>query len=578
MRLSAASPLLLLSLFVAACASGRSGQPIAEFPTAPRLRDLVAAKRQPARDRPTFATLETWHVSSVTSDTLGSQGILADTPWDALLAQLAKGTSAMPTQAMGCVARELAQLELSGKGAADPAFQRFLLARCGAIEEHLETITWRPSLSEKVADAAAFAQLAPTFRAELSKALQGGAGQVGLSFVQSDGKAAIVFARGQAMLDLKASSRLVDSNRVLVLEGKIREPADAISGLINEGKYGVRTCTVDPALALPAFRVQCQLAETDEAAWVSLSITPARRLLSKCVLNVLALQSSDAALTRAWEGEAPVPVHDTASFAASAMELIHRTRAKAGLRPVVQAERQSKTVSELVEPLWLASDESSDEAIEAANEITLGLMAGWDVQGGLIEDADFILDFQGGPPDAARWLADTLEHPMGRKVLLAPDADAIALGAHMPEKPQMLAAVAVNYAFHDAEPSLKARAEDLVERLARVRKARDLGKTTFVTDLPGVEEAVREISTAQTTPADAMQTVMERVSEFSGRPVRGMVWETHDLSEIEFPAELLRYGNLVLGAGVTFYRPAGGAWGQYAVIFVILDQSGGGNT
>jgi hypothetical protein len=74
-----------------------------------------------------------------------------------------------------------------------------------------------------------------------------------------------------------------------------------------------------------------------------------------------------------------------------------------------------------------------------------------------------------------------------------------------------------------------------------------------------------------------MEDVMYEVSSATGGPVRGLVWETHDLDAIEFPSELLRRGRLMLGAGVTFYRPAGGAWGQYTVVFVVLDVPEGGD-
>lgn len=564
--------LTLSVMLLSSCAARRSGQPLSEFPTAPRLRELATQHHKPTPNLPAFATWESWRVTSETSDTLGSVGTLVDAPWNKLLTELAAGTGATPTQAMSCVAAELARLEIAGHGVADAALQRFLLARCGAIEGALQSLTLNQTIQTGLSDAEAFAQLAPQLREALHDALRDGPRKVGLGFAQSDGKTAVVLARASSEVDLQPSSRIIGPDSTVVLEGRIQEPADAISGLINDGKFGVRSCEVDPSLALPAFRVRCKAAAQDEAAWISLSIVPTRRVLAKCVLNVLAIRMSDAERTREREVEEASPVRDEASFPAAAMVVINRARSKAGLGPVSQAEQQSKVVTQLVEPLWLTSLEESDDAIEASNEITLGLMAGWDVKGGLIEDADFVLDYQGGPPDAARWLADTLEHPMGRKVLLAPNADMLAIGAHMPSKPDMLAVVAVNYTFHKAEPSLQARSEELVERLARTRKARNLGKTRFVTDLPGVGDAIRTISSAEATPADAMRVVMQKVSEFSGKPVRGLVWETHDLNEIEFPSELLRYGDLTLGAGVTFYRPPGGAWGQYAVIFVMLDE------
>jgi hypothetical protein len=39
----------------------------------------------------------------------------------------------------------------------------------------------------------------------------------------------------------------------------------------------------------------------------------------------------------------------------------------------------------------------------------------------------------------------------------------------------------------------------------------------------------------------------------------------------EFPPELLKVRDLRVRLGVTYYRAAGGAWGQYVVVFVVVD-------
>ena len=68
---------------------------------------------------------------------------------------------------------------------------------------------------------------------------------------------------------------------------------------------------------------------------------------------------------------------------------------------------------------------------------------------------------------------------------------------------------------------------------------------------------------------------MSDLSRSIGRPVSGLFWETQDLDAIEFPRELLKKGDLAFGAGVTFYRAPGGAWGQYVVLFVVVEASPG---
>ena len=45
------------------------------------------------------------------------------------------------------------------------------------------------------------------------------------------------------------------------------------------------------------------------------------------------------------------------------------------------------------------------------------------------------------------------------------------------------------------------------------------------------------------------------------------------LDAIEFPKELLQEGDLAFAVGVTYYRAKGGAWGQYAVLFVVVKMA-----
>ncbi|HMI94465.1 MAG TPA: hypothetical protein VK509_23995, partial [Polyangiales bacterium] len=176
--------------------------------------------------------------------------------------------------------------------------------------------------------------------------------------------------------------------------------------------------------------------------------------------------------------------------------------------------------------------------------------------------------------DAERWLADALERPVGRAVLLDADARVLALGAKLQSEQSVLAALALTYAFFEPEAKPGARAMQVLERLGRVRQARGLGRTVLVRDAPGVQEQLPRIQRGEVVPEDALRDAMQQVVGELGGTARGFVWETHDLDAIEFPSELLQKGDLTLGAGVTYYRAPGGAWGQYTVLFVVINPSG----
>jgi hypothetical protein len=173
--------------------------------------------------------------------------------------------------------------------------------------------------------------------------------------------------------------------------------------------------------------------------------------------------------------------------------------------------------------------------------------------------------------DAGRWLADTLELPAGRVVLLDPQIDTLAIGATVQRQPAAIAAVALTYAFFQEERVLGERAQRVFERLARVRNARKLGVTRLIADAPGMAEQLGRVHSSETAPSAALDVIMNNVVQAERRSVRGLIWETQDLDAIEFPEELLRPGDLAIAVGVTYYRAPQGAWGQYSVLFVVVE-------
>lgn len=161
---------------------------------------------------------------------------------------------------------------------------------------------------------------------------------------------------------------------------------------------------------------------------------------------------------------------DEDAFRAEVERLINGVRAREGMRPIRISEQQSKIVSSVVGPFFKALLGEPSEADEALNQITLGLMAGWDVRDGLIRDANLVSGVAVTAPDAASWLSDALDSPSGRLVLLDPEAETLALGALLQSGPDLLASIAVSYRFFAKEEAAGERAGSVIERLARIRK------------------------------------------------------------------------------------------------------------
>lgn len=576
MRLPLAMPLLAFVLVGCAGATRGGGKPVYQFPSQVELTQIASATSKDSALHPEVASVDEWKVEA-TSGT-EAQAYAAQTPWDELLDEVATPLRAVPTVAMRCLAQELSRVYLLNGKAPDAGLHRFLAGRCGALVSMAETLVWKQDVPEAVYTSLAFKQMSPQLHEELRAYLTGGGMQVGMGLSREKGKVVMVLAKAKPLVELKSFSRMIDAQSQIVLRGRLTNPATELSAHVNHGSYGVKRCEVDEALPLPEFRVRCQLAAADDHAWIQVNALPPGRVLGTSVLSVLALRTPDAAhtYTRRALGDAR-PVQDDQGFRATVIELVNRVRAQASMPPLQAAERQSQAVASLVTPFYNAVLNEGEAADEMVNRISLGLMAGWAVDTGLIRNATLVTGVDVAAPDAARWLSDALDSPWGRLVLLDPEAKTLALGARVQNTPGVLAAIAVSYRFFSEESQEKARAGELIERLARVRKARGLGETVEVRDINGMQEALRSIEQREATPAEAMQEVMETVAHATGLSVRGLVWETHDLDVIEFPNELLRQrGKLMLGAGITVYRPVGAAWGQYAVIFVVIDLAEGG--
>jgi hypothetical protein len=573
---------LLLSLALTGCATAAarrsSGKPLHQFPSRAELGQLVAASSGREAPLPEVASVDVWTLapeSAAIADSAATGQAPAQTPWNALLEELATKAKAVPTPAMRCLAAELARVHLEAGEVPDPGLYRFLAGRCGALVSHTSTMVWKHALAEGILLEDAFAQWQAQISPDLQKQLVASE-HVGFGVARGQGQVVMVLSKAVPEVALESFSRMVDAESRLVLQGKLRDPATGLTALVNQGAHAVAHCEVDPAIALPAFRVRCPIATADEHAWIQLAATPPGLVLSRQVLNVLALRAPTAALTFSRQAGEPAPVSDESSFRKAVVALVNEMRARGGMRPLTLSIEQSVTVSELLAPFFGAHVAANEAAHDAINRITLGLMAGWEVKVGTIRDASLAVVFNAMAPDARRWVTDALDEPLGRNVLLDPEAEVLALGALLRREPDGVAAIAVSYRFFEQEQKPGERATQLLERLARVRKARGLGETTQVQQMVGMAEVLADIESGRATPFKALEYAMHDVASATGRAVQGLVWETHDLDAIEFPPELLRRGNLMLGAGVTFYRPEGAAWGQYTVVFVVIDLTQGG--
>lgn len=236
------------------------------------------------------------------------------------------------------------------------------------------------------------------------------------------------------------------------------------------------------------------------------------------------------------------------------------------------SDRQSD-VADMLTPGFFGSALAQGKGAEqTADTIMLALMAGWEVADGVIRQGRVAATMVPAVGSATGWLAHALAKPAARVTLLAPEARVLALGGVLQDAPPVTAVVASTYEFFEPEQAPGARAQQVLERLARTREARGLGETEVIEDTPGIEQIMERVHRSELSTEDAARQAVQTVAARVRLPLRVLIWETHDLDAIEFPPELLARGKLSLSAGATYYRARGGAWGQYVVIFVLLER------
>jgi hypothetical protein len=548
-------------LIIALGCGSTTGKPLHAFPSR---QDLATIANQQRATGPLGLD-----IAPIATFTLELPERTGPHPGHALLPKLLPQAKA--TAAMDCVAHEVARVIATAEDKRPGmSVRRFIAARCGALVLLPAYNVWAGEAPPNESDQTIVERLTQ----QLSDPIDAAATQAGAGLWRDGNKISFVIAHGTPEVEVRTFDQVVGDGSALQIRGRVLSEVDGLQAYVNTGDYGATPCVFDPAVAPPEFALRCELAQGDEAAWVQLMAVPRGRVLAHEVFGVIALRSQSAATRYAAlrVGDAR-PVTDTSGFATAVLDMVNAVRNRAGLVALRAAAQQSRVANSVSPTFFAAMLSEHGEAGATLDAITLGLLAGWDVRGGIIRNGDLTASVIVDALDAERWLADALERPMGRAVLLDPDARVLALGSLLQPEPSLLAALAVTYAFFEDERTPGARAIKVLERLGRVRQARGLGATTLVRDAPGIAKQVARVHRGEVAPGKALDEAMHQISAEFGVPVQGFVWETHDLDTIEFPRELLQRGDLTLAAGVTYYRAPGGAWGQYVVLFVVINSA-----
>jgi hypothetical protein len=265
---------------------------------------------------------------------------------------------------------------------------------------------------------------------------------------------------------------------------------------------------------------------------------------------------------------APGPIAAPGELAGTLLDRLNGIRKQAKLAPLVLATKQSLENTRLAGTIFDASLRGDDATADRA---AIGLLAGWDVEGGTIRGGYFYLGTAAPTRDVTTWLDAAIERPIGRTALLDPEVRQIAVGPAFPEGAQALGAVVTTYAVYESDDH-KADEAEFLRHLARARAKWNEPAPIRVGGYPQMQAQSREVLHGK-EPMAALNELVQGATEITGIPVRGYLIETTDPKRVEIPQELLQSGPLRILLAITHHRAEGAAWGQYVIFVLVTDDA-----
>lgn len=556
-------------LFLAAvgCGSGgRVGQPVAQFPSKAKLEEVAA---RPATPKSTLKTLTVDRWQMETNVPAPGATYPRENHWDELLLSSLDGRSEVRASAeLRCAAREAARFYVQHGAYPDDSLRAFLLLRCGSTAPVGQIQTMFGDVPPGTTEAAiesGFDKSAKELIKQLSQA-----SELGLGFASANGRATLVALSAKPPLRLNGFTPTIAGSSA-VLQGEARD-AGFVTGFVSNGGYGVKFCEPDRRLKMPAFRLECPIAESDAEVTVELVTGKPNQLFWHLAARAQLRRDANAGL--AYEGLA-IGRNETLSepraFGQAFLAGLNQVRKEVGIPELGFEAAQSSTNERLLPHFFDNAFKGNEWMIE---EIGLGLLAGWDVNG-MIRTGGIFSSVSSSSRNPGRFLADALKSPFARWVLLEPEMTRVAIGAGALE-PSGAMALITTYAFFDSQDH-RADEAKVFQEFDKARRAHGVPPPRLVIKDGALLSALTQVANNALPSDAALQEAMRRIAQERSRGVSGYVFETSDLHHLEFPDELLRSNSTEVQIGVTHYRARGGAWGQYAVMFIFL-EGGGPNT
>ncbi|MBI5509573.1 MAG: hypothetical protein HY903_12545 [Deltaproteobacteria bacterium] len=576
-----ALPAIALLLSVA-CAASRSpgtkgataaaGSP---FPDAEALTKLAAAPPPASSFYGQIKEVDTWTLQGPFPDSLAYVPHAYDAGWAKPFADaiVARPGAYLPSEAMYCTAREVGLFYLAHDAHPGLGLKEFIASRCGSPSAPPQIQTLSAKVDDKISDERLLQNWQQRLSDGVKTRLGSGNRYVGMWFGRKDGKAVLILTSAERLLFVEQTHPQPDAKGVVHLRGEVTGAFEKVRALVTRGAYGVSECTVDRAVRMPAFAIDCPTTASDKVAWIELAGFPTGRILGTPLMSLFVWPSGAAPVTFVRPRYAAGKAASTSeALASDLLTLLNETRAKAGLKPLKPAAEQSATATRVV-PHYFAAI-AGDLSPLVADTVALGLQAGWQVRG-LVQTGRFASGLVSNAADVGDLLAAFLERPSGRDVLLAPNAALIAIGPLVAEDGKVLAALVSSYDLFDVQ-SHEQTALAVRLRLDQQRRANGKGPAGDLSRaLPLVTNAASLLESGRVDEQQVMDDMMHTASASLTGRFYGWMAGASSLEAIQFPKELLTRGKIDVAVAVAFYRAAGQPWGHYVAFFLVMEPDVG---
>lgn len=537
------------------------------FPDEARLKQITS---KPAADPSVSlgeapATVDRWSLAGPLPSSAGRIAFTSDDPERtraaAIIANQRDGFQA--TAGMMCFAHEYARFVATHDRPPPVDIQMFISGRCGTTVTQWNVRTMKGSKIRPDRVLADRGKLA-----ELFGDMPNGS-QVGIGWDEGESQRVIVIAAGRPDVEIEPVRLDGVPKASVVIRGKVLWPIEWLNAHVTRGELGYERCETLTEASGPngEFGVECSVDPKDPLAFIEIVAAQRGSLMGRAVLT-LGVSPDGSAPHDYVVSMQPLPVDDGDRRPEALVAGINAVRDRAKVEPLRLSPEQSTVAQNLFEHLQGQDD------VAVKNEIALGIMAGWQVEG-TIREGGFKVAPANREWPLARLLAGSLASPSFRSVALDPDADIVAVGQLESTRS---GARSVLWATYDMfEPKDFGEEEAiLLGELDAQRAALGLDAVARMDgrqDREALEASARRIRNHEASPPDELQAVLNHFASTIRGRVQGMVLAPMRLDgwRPEFPEALLKAEHVAVATKISYFKPEGAAWGQHVVLLVFTE-------